>query len=50
MLLVVVVVVVVRVMFMCEWYFNPPAGFAAAAVAGLWFDWLLLCVCGSGRK
>jgi hypothetical protein len=27
-----------RVMFMCQWYCNPPAG--SAAVDGLWFDWL----------
>jgi hypothetical protein len=36
------------VMFMCQWYCNPPAG--AAAAAGLWFDWLLLCFCGTGSK
>jgi hypothetical protein len=38
------------VTLMCQWYCNPPAGFAAAAVAGLWFDWLLLCVCGTAGK
>jgi hypothetical protein len=38
-----------RVMLMCQWYCNPPAG-SAAAVAGLWFDWLLLCVCGTAGK
>jgi hypothetical protein len=38
-----------RVMCMCQWYFNPPAGFAAA-VAGLWFGWLLLCICGTESK
>jgi hypothetical protein len=37
-----------HVMFMCQWYYNPPAG--SAAVAGLWFDWLRLCDCGTESK
>jgi hypothetical protein len=32
-------------MFMCQWYCDPPAG--SAAVAGMWFDWLLLCCRGT---
>jgi hypothetical protein len=48
--LLLLLLLLVRVMIMCEWYFNPPDGFAAAAVAGLWFNWLLICVCGTGSK
>jgi hypothetical protein len=43
-----VLVVVIGVMFMCQWYCNPPAG--SAAVDGLWFDWLLLCCRGTESK
>jgi hypothetical protein len=35
-----------RVMFMCQWYCDPPAG-SAAAVAGMWFDWFLFCCRGT---